>query len=167
MATKTQTIKINKDRHGPTLRGGINGRMFAIPTGVDYEAEEALVEHLRNSGVSFEEVASEGGKSKEGSGDLPPEDTKPHMLPQSLDDTGGDQPGDVTTGSGAGGGKEATATFAEDAEISDVRVAAERRTPIDSSRVSPAELAGEGEQGTPKPKPLSSASRTGTTRKGK
>lgn len=167
MATKTQTIKINADRHGPTLRGGINGRTFAIPTGVEYPAEDALVEHLRNSGVSFEEVASEGGKSKEGSGDLPPEDAKPHMLPKSLDDSGGGQPGDVTAATGNPDAKEVNATFAEDAEISDVRVAAERRTPIDIGNVSPAELAGEGEQGTPKPKPLQSASRTGTSRKGK
>lgn len=146
MATKTQTIKIDRDRHGPTLRGGVNGRIFEIPTDSNYEATELLVEHLRNSGVSFETV--DGAGSKEGSGDPAPNPAKPHMAAKSLDNSGGDQPGDVTDGP-AGAPRPAAdlSLVEEDARISDIRVAAERRTKDDAS---PAELAGEGEGGTPK-----------------
>ena len=147
MAIKTQTIKVNRDRHGPTLRGGINGRVFTIPTGSNYEAEEVLVEHLRNSGVSFEEV-SDGAGSKEGSGDPAPNyDTFPAMAPRSLDDSGGTQPGDVTTANSDPGPSENVLSIEERAALSDIRVAAERRTKADDPV---AAQAGEGEGGTPK-----------------
>lgn len=150
MATKMETIKISQDRHGPTLRGGINGKMFSLTTGQNIEVEPEMVDHLRNSGVSLEEVAG-GAGSKEGSAVPAPEDVKPSMLPRSLDDSGGDQPGDVTTAEAPVETEAGDTSIAEAARISDIRVAAERRI---AGEVSPAERAGEGEQGTPKPDPL-------------
>lgn len=141
---ETVTIKINRDRHGPTLRAGVNGRRFLITTGQNYEADPLLVESLRNSGVSFEEV-SEGAASKEGSGGAAPEDTPPAMLPRTLDDSRGDQPGDVTTATSNATDASGRLSLEELARISDIRVAAERRVERDASI---AARAGEGEGGT-------------------
>lgn len=163
MATKTKTIKITDDRQGATFRTGINGKLFDLPTNQELNVDEALVEHLEGIGARFEEVedAKRASSSKEGSVDELARPIGPHDViaagtkPKSLDNSAsnGDQPGDVTAGgvqmdSGYSQGN----SIKEDAEVSDTRVAAERRAPKDASV---AELAGEGEQGTEKSDPQS------------
>jgi hypothetical protein len=160
MATKT--IKVTDDRQGATFRTGVNGRFFDLPLNQEIAVDPSLVDHLTSIGCRFEEVdAKRASSSKEGSGDgLAP--TGPHDVrapgtdAKSLNDRplAGDQPGDVTeggvqygsTGAGFGGSIE------EDAKVSDIRVAAERKAADDAPV---AEKAGEGEQGTPTAKPQS------------
>lgn len=163
---KNTYIKLNPSAAGGrTLRIGINGIISDIPIGVPYEAQEAEIALLRESGIGFEEVdAPEGAASKEGSVDVAPAGTPPAMIPQSPEGeygvapngTPGDQPGNVTP-AGEAGGEAGRPDFDVNARVADTRVAAERRT---TGNESPAELAGEGEQGTPKAKPT-------TARRGK
>lgn len=158
MATKT--IKITDDRQGATFRTGINGKLFDLPLNTPLEVDEAMCDHLDAIGCRFDEVeAKRAGSSKEGSGDDLVRPIGPHDViaagtaVKSLNQRPlmGDQPGDVT----AGGvrydtGKPHGGSITDDAEVSDIRVAAERRAPKDASV---AEKAGEGEQGEPKSDP--------------
>jgi hypothetical protein len=154
-------IKITDDRQGRSFRTGINGRFYDIPRNTEIEVEDEMVDHLKGLGVGFEEIegSSKGASSsKEGSGDvlapvaLGPNDViAPAMDARSLNERplAGDQPGDVTLAGGlrTSTGKGSSPSIKEDAEISDIRVAAERAAPKDAST---AEIAGEGEAGTPK-----------------
>lgn len=156
------TIKITDNRQGATFRTGINGRMFDLPINQEITVSDAMVDHLRTNGVRFDETDTQrANASKEGSVDALARPIGPHDViasgtaVKSLNDRplAGDQPGDVT-----GGGTSADVRFndkaelhgdmiEEDAEASDIRVAAERTAPKDASV---AEKAGEGEGGTPK-----------------
>jgi hypothetical protein len=149
-------IKITDDRQGRSFRTGVNGRFYDLGINREIEVDDGMIDHLKGLGVSFEEIEGSKGASasKEGSGEglapIGPHDVRaPALDPRSLDERplAGDQPGDVT----ASGGVRFTATgnegptIEDDARISDIRVAAERRAPKDASV---AEVAGEGESGT-------------------
>lgn len=147
------TIKITDDRQGRSFRTGVNGKFFDLPVNQETQVDDLLLDHLRTLGVAFDEVASErGAGSKEGSVDLAPigphDVSFPGTATKSLNTspTSGDQPGDVVEGGVAFGGTIGQ-TIEDAARISDIRVAAERRSATDGS-VSVAELAGEGELGT-------------------
>lgn len=126
---KTQTIKL--DGAGGTLRAGVNGKFFTVPIGQNFEAEQELVDSLRTSGVSFEEIDG-GAASQEGSGEVAPEDTPPAMMPQAVDSNyasgTGTQPGNVTEGSDQSDGEGGNRTIAERAELSDAQVSNELET---------------------------------------
>jgi hypothetical protein len=167
-------IKVTDSRQGRTFRTGINGRFYDIPLNTDIEVEDEMVEHLKGLGVAFDEVSTKGSSaSKEGSVDvlapaaLGPNDViAPADAPRSQDDPSrlspqGDQPGDVTAAGGlrTSTGQGSSPSIAEDAKVSDIRVAAERQTKADAPV---AEKAGEGEGGTdaasvPKPAPQKAA----------
>lgn len=52
-------IKITDDRH--TVRLGVNGVFFDLPTGTDIDADEGVMSGLRDAGVAFSvEGATEG-----------------------------------------------------------------------------------------------------------
>jgi hypothetical protein len=155
-------IKVTDSRQGRTFRTGINGRFYDIPLNTELEVEDEMVEHLEGLGVAFDEVEgkSKGSSaSKEGSVDVlapvalgPNDVVAPATAPRSLNEAGrlspaGDQPGDVTAAGGLRNstGKGSSPSIAEDAEVSDIRVAAERQTKADAPV---AEKAGEGEGGT-------------------
>ncbi len=151
------TIKITDESQGRTFRTGVNGKMFDLPVGEEVNVDDALVDHLEGLGVSFDECegSSKGARaSKEGSEDelapTGPHDVRfPGTRVKSVDNSGGDQPGDVTAGGvGMGGGGSHGSSIKEDAEISDIRVAAERMT---TERDAVAKRMGEGEQGTDTP----------------
>jgi hypothetical protein len=159
MATKT--IKITDDRYGATYRTGVNGKIFDLPLNTELNVDEAFVAHLTDVGARFDEVdAKRASSSKEGSVDDLVRPVGPHDVisagtaVKSLNDRplAGDQPGDVTSAGAEvaydNGSVEASkgSSLLEDAAASDKRVAAERRAPKDASV---AELAGEGEGGTP------------------
>lgn len=158
-----KTVRVTDDRQGQMFRMGINGRFFNFPRNAPVEVEDVVVDNLRSLGVAFEEVSSKGAgrSSKEGSVEGGPVPTGPHdvisagTMPKSLNEPGrlspaGDQPGDLTDAgaelkySNAGG---TGRSVEKDAEISDIRVAAERQTKADAPA---AERAGEGEGGTKK-----------------
>lgn len=152
-------IKVTDERHGRTLRTGVNGRIFEIPVGSEQEVDDGLVDHLRGLGVRFEEVEdnSRGAGSAQGSEAGPalasPHDVRaPAMDAKSLDNSryNGDQPGDVTSSGGVAGASGQRQSIEDAARISDIRVAAERRSADDAPA---AELAGEGEQGLPEADP--------------
>lgn len=157
MATKT--IKITDDRQGGTYRTGVNGRIFDLPLNTELTVDEALADHLKGIGCRFDEVeAKRASSSKEGSGEELVRPIGPHdviaagTVVKSLGDRplAGDQPGDVTEGGvrfPAGAADTHGSAILEDAEASNLRVAAERSAPKDASV---AEKAGEGEGGTPK-----------------
>lgn len=157
-------IKVTDSRQGRSFRTGINGRFYDIPLNQELEVEDEMVEHLKGLGVAFDEIEgkSKGASaSKEGSVDVlapaalgaadvlaPADAPRSQNEPWRLSPQG-DQPGDVTP---AGGQKVSTGqghsvSIADDAKISDIRVAAERSA---DKEASVAELAGEGEGGTPK-----------------
>lgn len=157
-------IKLTDSRQGRSFRTGINGRFYDIPLNQELEVEDEMVEHLKGLGVAFDEVegSSKGSSaSKEGSVDVlapaglgaadvrtPATDPRSQADPTRLSPQG-DQPGDVTAGSAPRNstGQGHSVSIADDAKISDIRVAAERQAPKDASK---AEVAGEGEGGTPK-----------------
>jgi len=159
-------IKITDNRYGDSFRTGVNGLLYDIPVNREVLVEDALADHIRGLGVAFEEPrpASKGDSgSEEGSGDqLSPLGRSfggaslveaPAMRTQTLDNNGGTQPGDVTGAVVAEGedpeltplAEPSLNTIEESAEISDIRVAGERRA---HQQASVAEIAGEGEGGT-------------------
>lgn len=152
------TIKITDDRQGATYRTGVNGRLFDLPLNQELNVDDALVDHLKGIGARFDEVdAKRAGSSKEGSGDDLVRAIGPHdvvhagTVAKGLNDRpllAGDQPGDVTESGGVAysSGLATGGNIRDDAEISDIRVAAERKAP---QRAPAAEIAGEGEGGTP------------------
>lgn len=155
-------IKITDSRHTRTFRTGINGRYFEIPVNREIEVEDGMVDHLEGLGVAFDEVSSKGASgSKEGSVEkLAPMGVgnnsviAPANDPRTVDEAAagrvlpGDQPGDaIAAGDGGMTAEAAENIIAEDARISDIRVAAERQTKKDAPA---AEKAGEGEGGTEK-----------------
>ncbi len=163
------TIKITDTRQGATFRTGVNGRLFDLPLNTEVNVSDAMADHLRGIGCRFDEVdAKRASSSKEGSGEglaraIGPHDvrfpgTEAKSASNEVRPSGapaGDQPGDVTTNG-------ATVSIVnpdeeihgdhieEDAEVSNIRVAAERTAPKDASV---AERAGEGEGGTDKADP--------------
>jgi hypothetical protein len=158
-------IKITDNRYGESFRTGVNGLLYDIPVNQEVLVEDALAEHIRGLGVAFDQPrpASKGASgSEEGSGDqLAPLGRSfggaslveaPAMRPQSLDNSGGTQPGDVT-GSAVPEDEDVMTPYAEpspnvieeNSEVSDIRVAGERRA---HQQASVAEIAGEGEGGT-------------------
>ena len=156
----TKTIKVTDDRFGATFRTGVNGKMFDLPLNQELTVDDAFVAHLEGIGARFDEVdAKRASSSKEGSVDDLVRPVGPHDVisagtaVKSLGDRplAGDQPGDVTAGGVRYDGDTSAkgSSLLEDAKASDKRVAAERRAPKDASV---AELAGEGEGGTPKAK---------------
>lgn len=158
-------IKVTDSRQGRSFRTGINGRFYDIPLNQELEVEDEMVEHLKGLGVAFDEVegSSKGSSaSKEGSMDvlapagLGSADVRtPATDPRSQSDARlspqGDQPGDVTPGGSLRNstGQGHSVSIADDAKISDIRVAAERSADKEASI---AEIAGEGEGGTPEAK---------------
>jgi len=160
-------IKITDNRYGESFRTGVNGLLYDIPVNQEVLVEDALAEHIRGLGVAFDQPrpASKGASgSEEGSGDqLAPLGRSfggaslveaPAMKTKSLDNSGGTQPGDVTGAVVAEGEDEPELTplaepslnsIEESAEVSDIRVAGERRA---HQQASVAEIAGEGEGGT-------------------
>lgn len=174
------TIKITDDRQGRTFRTGVNGRLFDLPLNQELAVSDAMVEHLRGIGVRFDEVETKrAGSSKEGSGEglaraIGPHDVEfPGTVAKGADDRAlaGDQPGDVTT---LGAGVSVVNPdedivgdhIKDDAEVSDIRVAAERVAPRDAPV---AELAGEGEGGTKEadPQPVEPSHKDTSSRSGK
>ncbi len=151
-------IKITDTSQGRSFRTGINGRFYDLGVNREIEVDDLMLDHLTGLGVPFDEI--EGASKRAGSSDEGSEEglapTGPHdviapaMDPRTVGDRvaaggiAGDQPGDVTAGgvkfSGGGG-----TSIKEDAEVSDIRVAAERRS---DKEASVAERAGEGESGT-------------------
>jgi hypothetical protein len=159
-------IKITDNRYGDSFRTGVNGLLYDIPVNREVLVEDALADHIRGLGVAFEQPrpASKGASgSEEGSGDqLAPIGRAfggasyveaPAMRPQSLDNNGGGQPGDVTGSAVPADDEDELTPYAEpspnvieeNAEVSDVRVKGERRA---HQQASVAEIAGEGEGGT-------------------
>lgn len=161
----TRTIKITDDRQGQTYRTGINGKLFDLPLNTELTVDDEMVAHLEGVGVRFDEVDTKrASSSKEGSVDDLVRPVGPHDVisagtaVKSLGDRplAGDQPGDVTAGgvSYGGTGPAHGSSVLEDAKAADARVAAERSAKKDASV---AELAGEGEGGTPKAKAQATA----------
>lgn len=162
-----KNIRITDNRYGDSFRTGINGLLYDIPLNQDVLVEDALADHIRGLGVAFEEPRSRDAKgasgSEEGSKDqLAPIGRSfggaslveaPAMRSQSLDNSGGTQPGDVTGSATAEDedvldpreGEPVVNPIEVAAEVSDVRVAGERRA---HQQASVAEIAGEGEGGT-------------------
>lgn len=148
-------IKVTDDRQGRSFRTGVNGRFYDFQLNQEVEVDDAMVDHLKGLGVAFEEVSASkrASSSEEGSEEgLAP--TGPHDVRAPATDAkavgdrqlAGDQPGDVTESGGVSYGVAGPGpSIEEDAKISDIRVAAERRAPKDASV---AELAGEGESDT-------------------
>lgn len=155
MAKDTRkVIKIDKGIHGNRIPVGINGRITYITAGEDTPVEDEVFEHLSNSGVSFTEVSDGAGSAGGVRSEPAPEDTPPAMLPRTLDNSGGDQPGDVTGSLRPAPERnepKGDNSIAAAAEVSDIRVRAERAAKADAST---AEKAGEGEAGTPVVDPL-------------
>jgi hypothetical protein len=162
------TIKITDDRQGATFRTGINGRLFDLPINQELNVSDAMVEHLRGTGVRFDKVdAKRASSSKEGSVEGLARPIGPHDVefpgtaakgadagPRPSGAEAGDQPGDVTTAGAevqhTDGERPHGDMIEEDAKVSDIRVAAERTAAKDAPV---AEKAGEGEGGTDKASP--------------
>jgi hypothetical protein len=153
-------IKVTDTSQGRSFRTGVNGRFYDLPVGVEQNVDDALLDHLEGLGVAFETIegpSKRASSSKEGSEDglapIGPHDVlAPAMVPRVLGEREsfkngsipGDQPGDLTAGGVKFSGGAGT-SIVEDAEVSDIRVAAERSAPEDASV---ARIAGEGEGGT-------------------
>lgn len=105
-------VKVNKDRHGGVVPVSVNGRIVRLTPGEAKEVDEATLEALKISNVSFEETdegapasggvrsgeAPELGSATQHMGESASDETfSPAMEPRSTDNSGGDQPGDVTT----------------------------------------------------------------------
>jgi hypothetical protein len=172
-------IKITDTRYGESFRTGINGILYDVPVETEVNVEDALADHIRGLGVAFDEPRPGKGASgsEEGSVDvLAPVSLgfggtstveAPAMKPKSLGSGFGTQPGDVT-GSPPSDDEEEPATkdaaqqqdvIEAHAVVSDTRVKAERRS---DRLASVAEIAGEGESGSPVPSGASASSASAT-----
>lgn len=147
-------IKITDDRQGRSFRTGVNGRFYDFPLNTEQNVDDEMLQHLKDLGVAFDEVSSKGAASKEGSdGAAPIGDHDVLMsgtVAKSLGERPlmGDQPGDLTSSGGVRfASTGAGPSIADDAAVSDIRVASERATPPDAAI---ADIAGEGEGGTTK-----------------
>ena len=58
----TATIKIDKDKYGPTVRGAVNGDPYRFPTGVEVQATAAQLSSLNDSYVEYETITPLAGE---------------------------------------------------------------------------------------------------------